>query len=176
VSTPVALACTPPFRLCLMGPSCQRDELFPPARPLPLVAPGGAALSALPSPRTVVDQRARTSRSLTTSPAHAPQRPFEHGLHPHSLPCLILRKLTLSHTLLSPLDFAEVPWLCCRSSSSQEAAPSHPELCPEVRHLFSCSVSPNSALSWPIRLHRGFGRARVVIGRISPVLCPCFGP
>jgi hypothetical protein len=32
------------------------------------------------------------------------------------------------------------------------ATPSHPEFRPKVRCLFPCSISPNSALSWPIRL------------------------
>jgi hypothetical protein len=65
---------------------------------------------------------------------------------------------------------------CYRQSSSLEIAPSHPELRPEVRHSFPCSISPNSALSWPIWLHRGSAaparRARTVTGQISRPFAP----
>jgi hypothetical protein len=75
------------------------------------------------------------------SPAHAPQLPFEHRPHPHSLPCLTTHKLTHSRTLLSPLALAGVPCPLCQLSSPLEAAPSHPELRPEVRNMFPCLVS-----------------------------------
>jgi hypothetical protein len=42
----------------------------PSTRSLPLAAPW--------SPQTTVDHRARTPKTPTTSPAHAPQLPFEH--------------------------------------------------------------------------------------------------
>jgi hypothetical protein len=75
------------------------------------------------------------------SPAHAPQLRFEHRPHPHSLPCLTSCKLTLSRALLSPLALAGVPRPPCWLSSPSEAAPSHPELCPEVRNPFPCLFS-----------------------------------
>jgi hypothetical protein len=117
--------------LCAMGPPCQLR--------LPRDPPWTSAHACRdPQPRRL--------------PMH-PQLPFEPRPHPHSLPCPISRKLTLSRALLSPLGFAGVPRPPCRPSNPPEAAPSRPELCPKVRHQFPCSVSPDSALSWPIRLH-----------------------
>jgi hypothetical protein len=86
------------FCLCLAGPLSQHTEPFPPrARSLSLRR--GTALSAPPSPHPAMDQhartRARTLRSLATSPAHTPQLLFEHRPHPHSLPRSISRKLAL---------------------------------------------------------------------------------
>jgi hypothetical protein len=80
------------------------------AHPLSPSLHRGTALSAPPSPRTAMDQRACTPISLATSPAHAPQLPFEPRSHPHSLPCPISRKLTLSRALLSPAS----PEFCAR--------------------------------------------------------------
>jgi hypothetical protein len=85
----------------LVDPPYQRSESFPPRARL-LSLHHGTAMSALSSPRTAVDQRARTPRTLAMSPSHTPQLPFEHHPHPLSLPCLISRKLTLSRALLSP--------------------------------------------------------------------------
>jgi hypothetical protein len=139
VSTPVALVLAPVFSLYLMGPTCQHTELFlPHVRFCSLHR--GASLLVLPSPRTTMDQRACTPRTPATSPAHVPQLPFEHRPHPHSLPCLISCKLTLSHALLSPLALAGVAPPRCRPSNPLEAATSRPEHRPEVRHLFPCLV------------------------------------
>jgi hypothetical protein len=145
MSAPVALAREVAFSLRLTGPTCQHTEPFPPRARFPSLRSGNA-LSASPSPRTAVDQRARTPRSPAKSPAHAPQLPFEHRPHPHSLPCLISRKLTLSRAMLSPLTLAGVPRPRCRSFSPPEVAPSRPEHHSEVSNLFLCSVSLNSAL------------------------------
>jgi hypothetical protein len=153
LSAPVALARVPFFCLCLVGPLHQHTEPFPPrARSLSLRR--GTALSAPPSPCPAVDQHAhthtRTPRSPATSPAHAPQLLFEHHPHPHSLPHSILRKLALSRAQPTPLDLAGDPRSACRSSSLPKAMPSHPELRPEVRRLFSCLVSLIHASPWPI--------------------------
>jgi hypothetical protein len=98
LSAPVAFARAPTFSLCPMGPTRQRAEPFPP-RTCFLSLCHGAALSAPPSPRTAVDQRARTPRTPAMLPAHAPQLPFEYRPHPLSLPCLISHKHTLSLAL-----------------------------------------------------------------------------
>jgi hypothetical protein len=78
--------------------------------------------------------------------------------------------------LLSPLGFVGVLRPRSRPSSSPETALSHLELHPEVRHPFPCSISPNSALSWPIRLRWGSAalarRAHTVTGRISQPFAP----
>jgi hypothetical protein len=98
----------------------------------------------------------------TPAPALAPLPHFAQA-HPLSRFALAARL----HRSLRP---------CYRQSSSLEIAPSHPELRPEVRHPLPCSISPNSALSWPIRLHRGSAaparRARTVTGRISRPVAP----
>jgi hypothetical protein len=91
VSVPVALT-RAPFAYMPRGPVSQRNEPFP-LRACSLSLRRGTA-SAPPSPRTDVDQRTRTPRSSAMSPAHAPQLPFEHHPHLHTLPYLILRKLT----------------------------------------------------------------------------------
>jgi hypothetical protein len=82
--------------------------------------------------------------------AHAPQLLFEHRPHSHSLPCPISRKLTLSRALPTLLDLAGDQRPPCQSSSLPEAAPGHPELRPEVRHPFPCSVFPSMLRCWPI--------------------------
>jgi hypothetical protein len=146
LSAPVALAREPAFSLCLAGTTYHHTEPFPPRARLPSLR-RGTTLSVLPSPRTIMDQRALTLRSPATSPAHAPQLPFGHRPHPHSLPCLISSKLIVSHALLSPLALAGVPWPRRRPSSPLEVAPSHLDYRPKVRNLFSCSVALNSALS-----------------------------
>jgi hypothetical protein len=71
LSAPVVLARAPLFSLCLAGPTRQHTELFPPRDRFPSLR-GGASLSVPPSPRTAVDQRARTPITPATSPAHAP--------------------------------------------------------------------------------------------------------
>jgi hypothetical protein len=93
-----------------------------------------------------------------TSPAQAPQLPFEHLLHPHSLPCPISRRPALSRALPSLLDLVGDPRPPCRSPSPPEAAPSDPELRPEVRHRFPCSVSPIMLCRRPISASSEFGR------------------
>jgi hypothetical protein len=149
LSAPVALACVPSFSLCLAGPTRQHTEPFPPRVCFPSLR-RGASLSVLPSPRTVVDQRARMPRTPATSTAHAPQLPYEHRPHPLSLPCLISRKLTLSRALPSPLALAGDPRPSCLPSSPPEAVPSHPELRPEVRNPVSCSIFLIRTWSSPI--------------------------
>jgi hypothetical protein len=114
------------------------------------------------------------------SPAHAPQLSFEHRPHLHSLPCLTSRKLTLSRALLSPLALAGVPRPPCWLSSPSEAAPSHPELCPEVRNLFPCLFSlfaPHLSQFSLVEVYlRRFAAPRSVTSQFSPVSCPCVGP
>jgi hypothetical protein len=138
LSAPVAFARAPVFSLCLAGPTRQRAEPFP-LRAYFLSLRCGASLSAPPSLRATVDQRARMQRTAT-SPAHAPQLPFKHHPHPLSLPCLISRQLTPSRALPSTLVLSGGPHLSCWPSSPPEAAPSHPELHPEMRNLFLCLV------------------------------------
>jgi hypothetical protein len=114
------------------------------------------------------------------SPAHAPQLPFEHRPHLHSLPCLTSRKLTLSRALLSSLALAGVPRPPCWLSSPSEAAPSHPELCPEVRNLFPCLFSlfaPHLSQFSLVEVYpRWFAAPRSVTSQFSLVSCPCVGP
>jgi hypothetical protein len=149
LSTLVALARAPSFSLCLAGPTRQHTELFPPRVCFPSLR-RGASLSVLPSPRTVVDQRARMPRTPATSTAHAHQLPCEHRPHPLSLPCLISCKLTLSRALPSPLALAGDPCPSCLPSSPPEAVPSHPELRPKVRNPVSCSIFLIRTWSSPI--------------------------
>jgi hypothetical protein len=104
---------------CAVGPSCQL--CFPRAPPW-------------------TSTRARMPRSPSTLPAHTPQLLFQH--RPHSLLRPISHSLALSRALPSTLDLTGDPRPPCRSPSSSEATPSDPELCPEVRHLFPCSVFP----------------------------------
>jgi hypothetical protein len=139
LSAPIALARAPFSLSASWAHPVSTMNCFA-VRPLSPSLRRGTALSALPSPRTAVDQHTHTSTSSATSPAHAPQLPFEHRPHPHSLPCPISRKLTLSRALLSPLGFAGVPRSSCRPSNPLGAAPSYPELRPEVRRSFSCLV------------------------------------
>jgi hypothetical protein len=118
---------------------------YPRAPALSLAAPWDRPVSsAFIAP--AVDQhartRARTPRSPATSPSHAPQLLFEQLPCPHSLPCLISHSLALSRALLSSLGLARDPRPPCQSSSPPKAAPGHPELHPEVRHPFPCSVFP----------------------------------
>jgi hypothetical protein len=181
-------ALSSPLSLCLVGsvcqrqsPSpthpCQRSESFPP-RICSLSLHHGTSLSALSFPRTAVDQRTRTPRTLATSPAHAPQLPFEYRPHPLSLPYLISRKLTLSRAL--PLPLTEVSCPLCRPSSQSEVAPSLLERRPEVRSLLPCSVSFNSTSSWPICPCRSSTalahRLHTAAGQIGPISCPYAGP
>jgi hypothetical protein len=179
LSAPAAFAYAPPFPLCIVGPPRQRNESFPRA-PHSLSLHCGTFLSALPSPRTVMDQRARTPRTPATSPAHAPQLPLEHRPHSLSLPCLISRKPTLSRALPSPLMLARVPRPPYRPSSLSEAAPSLPERHPEVRNSLPCSVSFNSASPWPIRPCRSSAalarRLRTMAGQIGPHPVPLCWP
>jgi hypothetical protein len=127
-----------------------------------------------------VDQCARTPRTPTTSPAHAPQLPFEHCPHPISLSCLISRKLTLSRALPLPLALAGDPHPPYRPSSPPEAALSLHERRPKVRNSLPSSVSLNSTLPWlfcPCRRSVAPARRpRVVPGQIGPVLSPCVSP
>jgi hypothetical protein len=101
---------------------------------------------------------ARTPRSPATSPAHAPQLLSEQCPCPHSLPRPISHSLALSRALLTPLNLAGDPRPSCQSSSPPEATPGHPELRPEVRHLFPCSVFPIVLRSWPISASSEVGR------------------
>jgi hypothetical protein len=158
VSVPSRFPRTPALSRCAVGPPCQL---------------------CLPCEPSWTSAHARRDPRPCRLPMH-PQLPFELLPHAHSLPYLISRKLTLSHALLSSLGLAEVLRPPCWSSNPPEAAPSDPELRPEVRHSFPCSVSPNSALSWPIRLCRSLATAvhctRAVIGRTSPALCAGISP
>jgi hypothetical protein len=152
--------CSLPPSLCLVGLGCRRWFLrlraplpslpcrpaLPGAEPMPralalsLVVPWASSIS-FTFPAPAVDQRARTSPgSSATTPALACQLLFEHPSHPHSLPRLISRSPPLSRALPTSSDLAGDPRPPLRSSSSLEAAPSHPELRPEVRHLPPCLV------------------------------------
>jgi hypothetical protein len=113
----------------------------------------GASLSAPPSPQTAVDQRARTSRTPTTSPAHTPYLPFEHRSRPLSLPYLISPTPTLSCALPPTPKLAGDPRLPCQPSKPLGAASGLPEHRPEVRNSLPCSVSLIFVLLWPIRAH-----------------------
>jgi hypothetical protein len=86
---------------------------------------------------------------------------FEHCPRPHSLPRPISHNLALSHALPTPLDLAGDPRPLCQSSSPTEAAPGYPELRPEVRHPFPCSVFPIVLRCWPIL-------ASLVVGHGDP--------
>jgi hypothetical protein len=122
------------------------------------------------------------SRPSSTQPGHAPAspdrwapvasppHPFSFSLRrgpslsapprpcPHSLPRLILRSPALARALLTLPDLAGDPRPPPRPSSLQETAPSHPELRPEVRHLYPCSVSPILLCGRPISALSEFGR------------------
>jgi hypothetical protein len=65
LSTPVFFA-----RALSRWPDPSTLRSVPSTRSLPLAAPW--------SPQTTVDHRARTPKTPATSPAHAPQLPFEH--------------------------------------------------------------------------------------------------
>jgi hypothetical protein len=71
MSASVAFARAPAFSLYPASPPRQRNESFPPCA-CPLSLCRGASLSAPPSPRIVVDQRARMPRIPATSHAPAP--------------------------------------------------------------------------------------------------------
>jgi hypothetical protein len=134
-----------PLPLCLVGLPSQCAEPLPPrALPLSHCAVGPLCqlrlLHAHLGPEHVHSRR--TLRTLATSPAHAPQLLFEHRPRPHSLPHPSLHNLALSRALPMPLNLARDPRPPCRSSSPPEDTLGHPELCPKVRHLFSCLVFP----------------------------------
>jgi hypothetical protein len=93
-------------------------------------------------PATAADPRPRVRRGDRPRT----QLSFEPRPHPLSLTCLISHKLTLSHGLPSPLALAEDLRSLCRSSNPLEVAPSHPELCLEVRNSLPCPVYLNFAL------------------------------
>jgi hypothetical protein len=140
------------------APSCYHRT---PALSLSLVASWDRPASfAFPAPD--VDQhahtRARTPRSPATSPAHAPQLLFEHRPHPHSLSHPSSHNLAISRALHTSLNLAGDPRPLCRSSSPPEAALGHPELRPEVRHPFPCSVFPIVLRCWPISASPKVGR------------------
>jgi hypothetical protein len=93
-------------------------------------------------PGTTVDPLPRVQHGDRTH--RLPTRPssFCAQLAPALSPCLI------SHTpaLPLPLALAGDPRPRCRSCSLAEAAPSHPELCLDVRNSLLCLVYHNCAL------------------------------
>jgi hypothetical protein len=190
----LSLAC------CPVGPSCRRR--FPrPRAPLPSLPRGPALpdaeslprapilslfapwppLSAPPSPLlswTSERALAHVARILGHVALPTPQLLFEPRPRPHSLPRLNSHSPALSRALLTPSDLAGDPRPPPRPSSSPETAPSHPELCPEVRHLCSCSVSPISLGQFRLRWSSAVVvcHARAVTDQISPAQCPRVGP
>jgi hypothetical protein len=170
----------PPF-LCPVGPTCRR-QLFSPSRaPLPSLSHGPILLgveplphmpllslsapwafpisSALPAP--AADQRAHTrARRRDPRPcrsAHAPTL-FEPRPCPHSLPRLISRSTALARAMLTLPDLAGDPRPPPRPSSSSETASSHPELRPEVRHMYPSPVFAIVLYGRPILASPEFGR------------------
>jgi hypothetical protein len=77
---------------------------------------------------------------------------------PPSLPHLISRSPAPARALPTPSDLAGDPRPPPWSSSLSKAAPSAPELCPEVRHPFPCSVSLITLCRRPISASLEFGR------------------
>jgi hypothetical protein len=132
-----------------------------PARPLSLSLRRGPPLSASPSPHlpwTSEHALAHVAGILSHVALPTPQLLFEPRPCPHSLPRLVSCSTALARALLMPPDLAGDPRPPPRPSSSPETTPSHPELCPKVRHLCPCSVSPISFCRWPILASPEFGR------------------
>jgi hypothetical protein len=159
---PIGASC---FPLRTPLPSLPRGPALPGAEPLPraplsLSVPWTLPVSsALPAP--VVDRRVRTrARRRNSRPRRPPTRPsslLEPCQRLHSLPRLISPSSALSRALPTLPDAAEDSRPLPRPSSSLETAPSHPELRPEVRHLWSCLISPISLCARPILASLVFG-------------------
>jgi hypothetical protein len=164
-----------PLPLFLVSPLRQTLSRFPRTPALSRCTAGPTCQLRLPRAQPWTGTRALTPRSPATSLAHTPQvapghvaRPrrvpcllfflLEPRLHPHSLPCPISHSPALSRALPMPLDLAGDPRPSCRSYSPSEAAPDHPELHPEVRHPFPCSVFPIVLHRWPISASPEVGR------------------
>jgi hypothetical protein len=135
----------------------------------------GPSLSAPPSPRppwTSERALAHVAGILGHVALPTPPALFEPRPCPHSLPRLISCSPALARALLTSPHLAEDPRQLPRPSSSSETVSSHPELCPEVRHLYPCPVSPIALYGRPILLHRSSAvavrLARAVTGQISP--------
>jgi hypothetical protein len=180
-----SLSCAPfpslPLARCLVGLTCRcqllrsrapllclsHELVLPGAEPLPphpfslsLSVPWAFPVNfAIPAP--AVDQRVRTrARRRDPRPrrfAHA-QLLLSPRLCPHSLPRLISCSPAIARALLTPPELVGDPRLPPRPSASPETAPSYPELRPEVRHLYPCSVSPIALCGRPISASPEFGR------------------
>jgi hypothetical protein len=142
LSAPVALARAPFFLSASQGLPCQLTDPFHRAPALSRHAVGRPVSSAFPA--THRGPARAHSRTFAGIPGHVarprPQLPFEHRLHPHSLPHPITHSPTISCALPSPLGLAGDPRSPYRSPSPPDAAPSDPELRPKVRHTFPCPV------------------------------------
>ena len=152
LSAPVASPSVPLFPLCLVGPCCQALSRCP-VRPFSLSASWTLCVSsALLAP--AVDRLVRTCAHRRNSrprrPPTCPSSLLEPRQRPHSLPRLISHSSALSRSLPTPPDTVGDPRLLPQPSSSWETAPSHPELCPEVKHLCPCLISPISLCARPI--------------------------
>jgi hypothetical protein len=190
LSLPSGSGLSAPVALVPLAPSASRARLVSASNHYPLRARSLSfavpcdrpVSSAFPAP--AVDQNtrtcARTPRSPATSPAHAPQLIFEHLPHPHSLPCLISHSLAFPRALPTPFDLAGDRRPPCQSFIPPEAMPGHPELCPEVRHMFPCLVFPMVLRCWPISASPEVGRGGrctcAVAGQIGPGQCPALAP
>jgi hypothetical protein len=126
-----------PLLSLLWGPILPVVELSPPrARPLslrcrpPLLAPPSSC-----PPWTSACALAHVT-GIVGHDAH-PRAPAPFRA-PHSLPHLISRSPAPARALPTPSDLAGDPRPPPRSSSSQEATPSDPELHPKVRHPPPC--------------------------------------
>jgi hypothetical protein len=128
------------------------EPLHPCAPFLSLCALDPPVSSALLAP--AVDRLVRTCAHRRNSrPLRPPTRPsslLEPRQRPHSLPRLISHSSALSRALPMLPDTVGDPRLLPQPSSSWETAPSHPELCPEVKHLCPCLISPISLCARPI--------------------------
>jgi hypothetical protein len=172
-----------PLAHCPVGPICRRKysslrapslslsrgPRSPVVEPLPRVplsslsAPWAYPLSSVPS-ALVVDRRVRTRACCRISrPRRPPMRPAPF-LEPRQClahtPRLISHTFTLSRALPTPPAAAEDPRPRSHLSSSSETAPSLPELCPEVRHLSPCPISPIAPCAWLISPSPVLGRGR----------------
>jgi hypothetical protein len=183
-----------PLARCTVGPTCRR-QLLRPRVPLPSLSCGPVLPGAEPLPARPFSLSLRCGPSLSAPPSSRPPWTSKRALAhvagilghvalptpqlllsprpcPHSLPRLISRSPAVARALLTPSDLAGDPRPPPWPSSSPETAPSHPELRPEVRHLYRAQFPQLRPVVGQFRLCRSLAvavrRARAVTGPISP--------